>query len=138
MPSQSYRATSYRDKINRNSAYARAKRAKWIEDNGPCKKCGSSKDLEIDHIDPKSKSFEIHFALSLKTLEPELVKCQVLCHDCHRKKSNEENSNRHTRIILPMIHGTLKCYWRGCRCDECYFANKEYNKQLHKKKKQNV
>lgn len=63
---------------------------------GVCVECGSTKNLEIDHIDPKTKTFTLANATAFKweTLEAELPKCQVLCRSCHAEKSGKEASER--------------------------------------------
>ena len=70
------------------------RREKWLKDNGPCVKCGSSKNLEVDHRDPKKKVHHSIWTWSDKRREAELKKCQVLCRKCHKKKSSEECRRR--------------------------------------------
>lgn len=70
------------------------RRADWVNANGPCRHCGSREDLEIDHIDPRTKCFNPR-ALWLRSRavrEDELAKCQVLCAKCHTKKTAAELS----------------------------------------------
>lgn len=66
------------------------RRAKWFEENGPCAKCGSWDNLELDHIDRTTKVTHAVWSWSEKKRSEELEKCQVLCCDCHRKKSVQE------------------------------------------------
>lgn len=35
------------------------RRAQWLQENGPCKQCRSWENLEIDHIDPNQKKYNI-------------------------------------------------------------------------------
>lgn len=64
----------------------------WIQDNGPCRHCGSWERLELDHIDRSTKvTHQIH-RLSKVKREAELLKCQVLCHPCHFKKTRAEET----------------------------------------------
>ncbi len=87
----------------------RNRRLKWLAENGPCVKCGSSLNLEVDHIDPKTKVSHKVWSWSKPRREAELAKCQVLCRDCHRLKT-----------YGPRRHGTQAMYRaEKCRCEEC-------------------
>lgn len=72
------------------------RRAQWITENGPCRKCGSSDRLEVDHIDRMAKTLMPARLWSLAPNNPlrvaELAKCQVLCHACHLAKTTDELS----------------------------------------------
>ena len=59
---------------------------------GKCVQCGSTKSLEFDHIDPKTKSFNISAGYNKpkEILEKELSKCQLLCNKCHIEKSKKD------------------------------------------------
>ncbi len=98
----------------------------WLAENGPCRKCGSDEELEIDHIDPKTKaiSVDLLWRRHADIRNAELAKCQVLCRKCHRLKTNEEAAMR--------MGGWSRCgtygrYVRGCRCDACCAANTQYH-----------
>lgn len=56
---------------------------------GMCEKCKSTTNLEIDHRDPDLKSFDISkmWSCALVKYKAELLKCQLLCKDCHRDKT---------------------------------------------------
>lgn len=93
--------------------YSAKRRLKAIEVlGGCCAVCGSSEDLEIDHIDPATKSFTIakgwHHAWSKILVE--LAKCQLLCNPCHIEKSRTDNG---------VEHGGGLTGKRNCRCDLC-------------------
>jgi hypothetical protein len=45
------------------------RRTEWITTNGPCRKCGSTKNLEIDHIDPRAKKISNILNLDLDRME---------------------------------------------------------------------
>jgi hypothetical protein len=97
------------------------KRIEWIERNGPCK-CGSWCDLEIDHIDPKTKISSKIWSWSEDRRNVELAKCQVLCYDCHLYKTIESRRSNPD-------HGTIAKYKHKsfpCKCDKCKEANAEY------------
>jgi hypothetical protein len=64
----------------------------------PCEKCPESDPivLEFDHIDPIQKLFNISDASSgnepkgLDTLKKEIAKCRVLCANCHRRHTAQQ------------------------------------------------
>jgi 5-methylcytosine-specific restriction endonuclease McrA len=97
-----------------------ARRAAWIEANGPCKRCGSTQELEVDHIDPATKDPRLKgpraaavWAWSEENRAAELAKCQVLCSVCHLKKTVDEAGG-------PRQHGSFGMYTRhACRCEAC-------------------
>ena len=61
---------------------------------GQCVSCGTTDNLEFDHINPLDKSLDITHKLTLKNayqLEEvleELNKCQLLCEQCHKNKTH--------------------------------------------------
>ena len=61
-----------------------------------CAQCGSTDNLEFDHIYPTTKLFVITQAQSVSTerLDAELAKCQLLCHECHKLKSIQESGKQ--------------------------------------------
>lgn len=70
---------------------AKVRRKEWLAQNGPCRKCGSSKRLEVDHIDPMTKVSHRIWTWTEERRNVELAKCQVLCRRCHTHKSLTEN-----------------------------------------------
>lgn len=106
----------------------RQRRQKWLDANGPCRSCGSTDRLEVDHIDPKLKAFRnAHSCWSWTPLrrEAELAKCQVLCHECHKQKTIEQ-------FKKPVPHGTHSGYsHHGCRCEACRNATAAYNRSRY-------
>lgn len=64
---------------------------------GKCAKCRKTKRLEIDHIDPLTKSFTLAkmWSISKANFNKELAKCQLLCKHHHKKKSLKEFKRRH-------------------------------------------
>ena len=57
---------------------------------GKCESCGTTKNLQFDHIDPTTKSFSIAKKYMCPVVFEELKKCQLLCYECHLKKTSEE------------------------------------------------
>jgi 5-methylcytosine-specific restriction endonuclease McrA len=96
-----------------------------------CSECGATDNLQFDHLDPSEKSFKISLIdLPIDRLEAEVKKCQLLCRECHHKKTLKNNEYGE-----PSQHGTI---WRykhyRCRCSECKSAMSKYlkNKNLQK------
>lgn len=90
-------------------------RAEWLAENGPCKRCGTWDDLQVDHIDGSQKVSHNVWSWSKSRREAELDKCQVLCQDCHLEKSRENDEQPPATT-----HGTRTMYrYHGCRCAEC-------------------
>lgn len=109
-----------------------SKRSCWIKAlGGACSQCGQTENLEFDHIDPSTKSFNISklWSLSDSTVVEELRKCQLLCSGCHKKKSDEEQTGERK-------HGTHAMYRNGgCRCQECRAFFNTYRRALRMRNK---
>jgi 5-methylcytosine-specific restriction endonuclease McrA len=62
----------------------------------PCVHCGEKDPivLQFDHVDPKSKKYNVsnlmRNAYCLDTIKAEIAKCQVLCSNCHDRKTAKE------------------------------------------------
>lgn len=102
----------------------------WLTKNGPCVRCGSAKNLQVDHIDRLQKVDHKVWSWSAKKRESELAKCQVLCSDCHVKKGLEAGD------IPPRVaHGDRKMYERhGCRCQACRVAHTRFQAAWRQKR----
>jgi hypothetical protein len=86
-----------------------------------CEFCGSTNDLEADHIVPASKDPRIRcrghrapernmWTLSDVDRIAELAKCRPLCRPCHRERHR----------VMMRVHGTENSYRKhGCRCEAC-------------------
>ena len=94
-------------------------RQEWIKNNGPCKKCKSQHNLEVDHIDPSNKISHRIWSWSENRRNAELAKCQVLCKKCHANKSLTENGGKSK-------HGTANARRNGCSCELCKKYHREY------------
>lgn len=135
---QRYRCRSCKREYKQNSGQnlknqlkATQRRADWMLANGPCRHCGSSADLEVDHIDPSTKNPVLRYPSNAiwrwgdQKRNEELAKCQVLCRPCHLKKTINEMGG-------PAKHGTYGRYVRHkCRCIECTRAAREYANQRY-------
>ncbi len=99
---------------------------------GKCVKCGSDSQLEFDHIDPTTKLFTIAKGMTKnkKCVEAEVEKCQLLCIDCHIKKSMLEKGLEDAK------HGSHTMYSRyKCRCNIC---KDSWNKRIRENRKKRV
>ena len=67
----------------------RKKRLQEMKDKlgNKCVKCGATKNLQFDNIDPKTKCFNVNPQDSWEKTLPELYKCQLLCPSCHLEKT---------------------------------------------------
>lgn len=90
---------------------------------GKCVECGKLERLEFDHINPEDKKFTIAeiWTHSKEKFWKEIVKCQLLCKDCHNKKTQRENGKQ----VAKGKHGTISTY-KYCRCEDCKKAKRDY------------
>ena len=101
---------------------------------GECSICGSTEQLEFDHIDWKTKTCEIAKIWSFKQEKflKELSKCQLLCSACHSEKSSGDQREQMTGHREPQ-HGKMHTYDKhGCRCDTCKKAFSAGRKKYRK------
>lgn len=82
--------------------WQRQRRELWLRENGPCVDCGSSKDLEVDHVDPTTKVTHNVWSWRESRRREELAKCVVRCRECHALKSKYEHAvgERHGQAKL--------------------------------------
>jgi len=70
----------------------------------PCVDCGESDPvvLDFDHRDRTAKRFNIADAVScgasLKSVVAEILKCDVRCANCHRRKTYVENNGKYKSL----------------------------------------
>lgn len=98
--------------------YQLAKYHRWMAEareklGGCCAVCGTTENLEFDHIDPAVKSFTLSSSRpSRSAWDAEVAKCQLLCYEHHKEKTARE--------MRVEVHGTWGMYRnRKCRCDVC-------------------
>jgi 5-methylcytosine-specific restriction endonuclease McrA len=91
---------------NWHLAYQKARYAKRMklaieELGGQCVECASTNELQLDHIDPKTKEFNVSRLTnrSLATFLKELEKCQLLCFDCHVEKTRKDRAEKNGRPV---------------------------------------
>lgn len=92
--------------------WMKRRRLDWLQANGPCVKCGSWENLQVDHKDPELKVTHRIWSWAKERREKELAKCQPLCRDCHWAKTRQQTWGE-----IP--HGSWHGYRRGCRCQAC-------------------
>lgn len=119
-----------------------AERKAWAHAllGGVCAQCGETDGtFEVDHIDPTEKSFQVSIGYSKysqERLAAELEKCQLLCAECHAKKSRKDRA-----MLLGhneyWQHGSLTGYsHHKCRCELCREANSEYYREYRRRRKE--
>lgn len=96
--------------------YVASRRATYLADKC-CVECGSTENLEIDHIDPDQKISHRIWSWSDKRLQAELAKTQVLCNTHHKMKTFGWQSEEQP-------HGRSR-YDKGCRCLTCRNAKRK-------------
>lgn len=102
-----------------------ASRAAFLADKS-CARCGSTEDLELDHVNPADKVSHRIWTWSEKRRVAELAKCQVLCKPCHDRKCGLDGfADRTPR------HGRGR-YDKGCRCAICTAANTEHAQRVRR------
>lgn len=114
--------------------YQRLKNWAISELGGKCIRCGSTKNLQFDHKNKKSKKLKISDInrVSDKVIRKELKKCQLLCVDCHKDKSREAWDYN----VPKPRHGTYWMYRKyKCRCKKCVEAFRESHRKWRQLKK---
>ena len=109
-------------------------RQEWIEKlGGKCVDCGTTEDLQFDHVDASTKEISISTVLTYAApkVEAEMAKCELRCSSCHREKTaacGDDNS---------VPHGGGKAGKRRCKCDPCREKKREYMREYMKEYRRN-
>jgi len=95
---------------------------------GKCVVCGSTENLEIDHIDRTTKTMNISglWSANIVRYEAELKLCQLLCEEHHKQKTRRENS---------VDHGEGKTGKRNCYCELCATLKRTYARERRQLKR---
>lgn len=101
---------------------------------GKCKTCGSTEELEFNHLDRTAKLFNLSGSAldkSWQTILEEAAKCELVCNRCHLAYTREQYAAGeivpHNKNTAPYVHGTMRCYQEtGCKCSPCKAAKKLY------------
>jgi hypothetical protein len=100
---------------------------------GKCCKCGSVDNLQLDHCNPKQKTFTVGgsgWNCADQVFQAEVAKCQLLCALCHNLKTLSDTGKNNAKET----HGTLSSY-RYCKCNLCRTANNKYSREWKRKKR---
>lgn len=83
---------------------------------GICVNCGTTENLEFDHVDASYKDFSISRASSYSEERwlKELEKCQLLCHTCHLAKSSKNGDMAD------------RCRTTICSCGRSFYTIKSF------------
>jgi len=101
-----------------------AKRRAEFFKNKTCILCGSEENLELDHIDPSTKVSHTIWSWSEKRRLEEIAKCQILCHDCHVRKTIKNHEKAHgdqkknAKLVDNDVVEIKKLYSRGVPASE--------------------
>jgi len=87
-----------------------------------CAVCGSTENLEIDHINRADKKIDLGklTSVSRERFLNELQVCQLLCEAHHLEKTRRESS---------VEHGGGKTGKRNCYCDLCAPLKRAYARE---------
>lgn len=92
---------------------------------GECAWCGTTEDLQFDHVDPATKVCNVSEATnwSLERFLSEVDKCQLLCDPCHHEKSQANGEQ------MTVEHGYGAKGKYNCKCDLCRARCNEYMRE---------
>jgi hypothetical protein len=90
-----------------------------------CEWCGATARLELHHRDPSRKLHHAIWSWGEARRSAEVAKCMVLCDPCHERA---HAAARRVEAELRNPCGTYASYKRGCRCQSCRVANRDYQR----------
>ena len=107
--------------------YHRIRAEKIYMLGGKCIDCGSTDNLEFDHIDPENKDFCIsnYMTYPSSLVDAELAKCTLRCKSCHSSRTRTQNS---------VEHGAGASGKRNCRCEPCRLRKAEYMRDYYRRR----
>lgn len=121
---------SYHAEYNLKRYHAR--RAEYIEIlGGKCVVCGTTENLQFDHIDPSTKTIDIGKLLNVSKAKSlaELKLCQLLCKTHHIEKGQREGDQGQ------VPHGGGMTGKKNCRCELCAPLKAEWQRNYRKTRK---
>ena len=70
-----------------------------------CRVCESRHRLDLHHVDPTTKMFNLSSAPSRSAIAEEAAKCVTLCRSCHMKVENRIRGGSHPLTALYLVAG---------------------------------
>lgn len=111
-----------------NDYYNNQRAFLYAELGGKCVRCGTTENLEIDHIDWRLKEQNMGRLWPAKRhneMMLELAKCQLLCREHHKQKTAQDLRERK---LGSFTHGTLYGWMKArCTCEVCYSAKRKWH-----------
>ena len=105
------------------------RRAEWFARmGGACVDCGSTTELEADHVDFRTKVSHRIWTWTKERREVELAKCAPRCRGCHLAKTLRDRRTR-----TPIKHGGKTMYSTGCKCLSCRMWKRAENRRYRKR-----
>jgi hypothetical protein len=88
------------------------RRAEWMAGKS-CADCGSTTDLEVDHVDPSQKVSHRVWSWSRARRDAELAKCVVRCQPCHQRKTTRGQENGPRKVTAADVRLIRQAYAAG-------------------------
>lgn len=104
------------------------RRKEYFDNNGPCRRCWTTVNLTIHHVNPEEKESNRIWSWSQERRDDELKKCTVLCEVCHKLVTKYWYRSK-------LKDGTESMYQSGCRCIACRDAHRVFRNEERADKK---